>query len=83
MLTKIYNETDEMFNEYVNDRTVKAIVGCSTNNVWEDFQEYCLEKDIFVHRKKALLIEYLCTKHNLKTKTIKHNGRNTEVLTSL
>ena len=77
--TRIFNTTDYI-EEYVNNRTIEAIVGCSTQNVYEDYLEFLDEKG---YKEKLTHIQFskrLCFRYDLTSKVITYNGVSVRIL---
>lgn len=70
-----YSDCFDYIDEYVKNRTIEAIVGCSCLNVYEDYLEFLNEHN---YKNKITQISFskrLCFKYNLTSKVKKINGK--------
>lgn len=82
MLVKIYEKhsekidpkEDEIIEEYVEDRGIDNIVGCSGKNVFEDFIEFCSDHKIKTKLKNIPFRKRLYSLFQLKSYVIKYDG---------
>lgn len=85
MLIKLCNETGilnttDYIDEYVENRTIEAMIGCSTQNVYEDYLEFLDEKG---YKEKLTHIQFskrLCFRYDLTSKVITYNGVSVRIL---
>lgn len=84
MLTKVIGENGEIIgntlDNYVKDRTIDAIVGCTGKNVYEDYLEFCKENDLVNDLTHNQFRYRLCRYYKLNTSVYKINGRSTRVI---
>jgi len=81
MLIKICDKpttlnTTDYINEYVENRTIEAMLGCSTQNVYEDYLEFLSEKG---YKEKLTHIQFskrLCFRYDLTSKVINCGNKN-------
>lgn len=83
MLIKLSNETGttiDYIDEYVKNRTIEAIVGCSCQNVYEDYLEFLNNNNYVIKISKMQFAKRLTFKYGLTSKVIKHNGKCIRIL---
>lgn len=60
----------EMADAYVENRGIKNIIGCERSNVYDDYLEFCKEKNITPLTTNQLMFR-INKKHGTTTKVIK------------
>lgn len=85
MLIKLCNDITvlgvvDYIDEYVENRTIEAIVGCSCQNVYEDYLEFLNEKGYKEKISKMQFAKKLTFKYNLTSKVIKYNGKSIRMM---
>lgn len=85
MLIKLCNDTGaiikvDYIDEYVVDRTIDAILGCSTQNVYEDYLEFLKERNYQVKISKMQFAKRLTFKYDLTSKVIKYNNKSVRII---
>ena len=72
--------TIDYIDEYINDRTIEAIIGCSSQNVYEDYLEFLEEHN---YQNKLTHIQFskrLCFKYNLTSKVIHYDKQKIRII---
>lgn len=85
MLIKLCNETGSInevdyIDEYVADRTIEAMIGCSSQNVYEDYLEFLNEHDYKVKISKMQFSRRLTFKYDLTSKVIKYHDKSVRII---
>lgn len=85
MLVKLCKETGatikvDYIDEYVSDRTIEEIVGCSSQNVYEDYLEFLEEHNYQVKISKMQFAKRLTFKYDLTSKVIKYNDKSIRII---
>lgn len=75
----LINEVDYI-DEYVADRTIEAMVSCSSQNVYEDYLEFLNERGYKVKISKMQFSKRLTFKYDLTSKVIKYNNKSIRVI---
>lgn len=71
---------DDHISSYVQDRTIEAIVGCTSQNVYEDYLEFCSQNNFPVSITSNQFKARICRQHNLATFVTTVNGRSVRVI---
>ena len=73
----------DYIDEYVNNRTIDSIVGCSSQNVYEDYLEFLTEHNYQVKISKMQFARRLTFKYDLTSKVIKYDGKCIRVIVKI
>ena len=81
MLIKVVDlNKDSTIAQYVENRTIDAIIGCTGINVYDDFIEFCNDNNIQTTLTNTSFRARLLRQHNLTTKIIKINNKSVRVI---
>ena len=87
MLKKVIKTDNEMIlslndaiDKYVGNRTLNCLVGCTTQNIWEDYLEFCKDEKIWNIGTSNQFKARLCKHHGVTTITRNVDGKVQRVL---